>query len=149
MSPAADADAALVVLMSPSGPPSPSPPPESLFALGSRLLEVANWRDMQAELRSLPAGWSREGDPARICVVEPDTSLPGGVLGFDPANAAALIERGEADAWEALERAGWLAPAQRATGQRGPWPVRRADAPRTRPTRSRAVRALVSPGGFV
>jgi len=113
---AADADAALVVLMSPSGPPSPTPPPASLFALGSRLLEVANWRDMQAELRSLPAGWSRAGDPARICVVEPDTTLPGGVLGFDPANAAALIERGEEDAWEALERAGWLAPAAGVTG---------------------------------
>ncbi len=82
---AADADAALVVLLSPSGPPSPAPPPSSLFALGSRLLEVANWRDMQAELRSLPPGWSREGDPARMCVVEPDTTLPGGVLGFDPA----------------------------------------------------------------
>jgi predicted acylesterase/phospholipase RssA len=111
-----DADAALVVLMSPSGPPSPAPPPTSLFTLGSRLLEVANWRDMQAELRSLPAGWSREGDPARICVVEPDTTLPGGVLGFDPANAAALIGRGEEDAWRALERAGWLEAAERASG---------------------------------
>ena len=105
---AADADAALVVLMSPGIPPSPAAPPENLFALGSRLLEVANWRDMQAELRSLPTGWSREGDPARMCVVEPDTTLPGGVLGFDPVNAAALIERGEEDAWRALERAGWL-----------------------------------------
>ena len=105
---AADADAALVVLMSPSIPPSPAAPPDNLFALGSRLLEVANWRDMQAELRSLPTGWSRKGDPARMCVVEPDTTLPGGVLGFDPVNAAALIERGEEDAWRALERAGWL-----------------------------------------
>ena len=105
---AADADAALVVLMSPGIPPSPAAPPENLFALGSRLLEVANWRDMQAELRSLPTGWSRKGDPARMCVVEPDTTLPGGVLGFDPVNAAALIERGEEDAWRALERAGWL-----------------------------------------
>jgi predicted acylesterase/phospholipase RssA len=113
---AAGADAALVVLLSPSGPPSPSPPPASMFALGSRLLEVANWRDMQAELRSLPAGWTREGDPARVCVVEPDATLPGGVLGFDPANAAALIARGEEDAWEALERAGWLAPASGAEG---------------------------------
>jgi predicted acylesterase/phospholipase RssA len=116
---AADADAALVVLMSPSGPPTPGVPPASLFALGSRLLEVANWRDMQAELRSLPAGWSREGDPARMCVVEPDTSLPGGVLGFDPKNAAALIERGEEDAWEALERAGWLAGAGGKAGAAG------------------------------
>jgi predicted acylesterase/phospholipase RssA len=104
-----DADAALVVLLSPSGRPPTIAPPDSLFALAGRLLEVANWRDMQAELRSLPTGWSREGSPARVCVVEPDTTLPGGVLGFDPANAAALIERGEADAWRTLEQAGWLA----------------------------------------
>ena len=113
---AAEADAVLVVLMSPSGRPSSAPPPGSLFALGSRLLEVANWRDMQAELRNLPAGWSREGDPARACVVEPDATLPGGVLGFDPVNAAALIERGEEDAWRALERAGWLAAPGSAAG---------------------------------
>jgi predicted acylesterase/phospholipase RssA len=105
---AAEADAVLVVLLSPSGPPSPAPPPGSLFALGSRLLEVANWRDMQAELRNLPTGWSRQGDPARVCVVEPDATLPGGVLGFDPATAAALIERGAADAWRALDRARWI-----------------------------------------
>jgi predicted acylesterase/phospholipase RssA len=113
---AADADATLVVLLSPSRSPSPAPPPSSLFTLAGRLLEVANWRDMQAELRSLPPGWSREGDPARMCVVEPDTSLPGGVLGFDPTNAAALIARGEEDAWEALERAGWLAPIGEGAG---------------------------------
>jgi predicted acylesterase/phospholipase RssA len=109
---AADADAALVVLLSPSGQRPATAAPDSLFGLAGRLLEVANWRDMQAELRSLPAGWSRTGDPARICVVEPDATLPGGVLGFDPANAAALIARGEQDAWQALERAGWLAPAE-------------------------------------
>jgi predicted acylesterase/phospholipase RssA len=106
---AADADAVLVVLLSPSGRPSQTAPPESLFSLAGRLLEVANWRDMQAELRNLPAGWTREGDPARVCVVEPDATLPGGVLGFDPAIAAALIKRGAEDAWGALERAGWLA----------------------------------------
>lgn len=105
-----DADAVLVVLLSPSGRPSIAPYPESLFALAGRLLEVANWRDMQTELRHLPAGWSREERPARVCVVEPDDMLPGGVLGFDPAQAPGLMERGEADAWEALERAGWLAP---------------------------------------
>ena len=109
---AAGADAALVVLLSPSGQRPATVSPESLFALAGRLLEVANWRDMQAELRSLPPGWSREGDPARMCVVEPDATLPGGVLGFDPANAATLIQRGEQDAWRALEHAGWLAPAE-------------------------------------
>lgn len=108
---AAEADAAIVVLLSPSGRPSPAPPPPSLFALGSRLVEIANWRDMQAELRSLPEGWSRDGNPARVCVVEPDSTLPGGVLGFDAEHAAALIRRGEEDGWAALERAGWLAAA--------------------------------------
>jgi predicted acylesterase/phospholipase RssA len=108
---AAEADAVLVVLLSPSGRPSPSAPPRSLFGLAGRLLEVANWRDMQAELRNLPPGWSRDERPSRICVVEPDSALPGGVLGFDPAHAAELIGRGEEDAWRALERAGWLEPA--------------------------------------
>jgi predicted acylesterase/phospholipase RssA len=107
---AAEADAVLVVLLSPSGRPSPAQPPESLFGLAGRLLELANWRDMQAELRSLPPGWSRDESPARVCVVEPDSPLPGGVLGFDPAHAGALIARGEEDAWRALERAGWLEP---------------------------------------
>jgi predicted acylesterase/phospholipase RssA len=107
---AADADAVLVVLLSPSGRPSVAPYPESLFALAGRLLEVANWRDMQTELRQLPEGWSREAQPSRLCVVEPDDTLPGGVLGFDPEQAGTLIARGEQDAWAALERAGWLAP---------------------------------------
>ena len=107
---AAEADAVLVVLLSPSARPSVAPYPESLFALAGRLLEVANWRDMQTELRHLPEGWSRDERPARLCVVEPDDVLPGGLLGFDPAQAPDLIERGEQDAWLALERAGWLAP---------------------------------------
>jgi hypothetical protein len=34
--------------------------------------------------------------------------LPGGLLGFDPAVAAELIERGERDAWRDLAAAGWL-----------------------------------------
>lgn len=109
---AAGADAVLAVLLWPSARPSVTPYPDSLFGLAGRLLAVANWRDMQTELRQLPPGWSRDERPARICVVEPDDVLPGGVLGFDPAQAAALIERGERDAWAALERAGWLAPAE-------------------------------------
>jgi hypothetical protein len=43
--------------------------------------------------------------------VEPESALPGGVFGFDPANARELIRRGEADAWRALERARWVVPA--------------------------------------
>ena len=46
---------------------------------------------------------------ARVCVVEPAAPLPGGVMDFTPGRAAELIQRGEEDAWAALERAGWLA----------------------------------------
>jgi hypothetical protein len=92
----------------------------SLFEMGGLLLELANWRDLQTELRSLPSDWTRvaardaSGDvtaPARVCVVEPDSALPGGLYGFGRANAIELMRRGEADAWLALERAGWLLPA--------------------------------------
>ncbi len=107
---AADADAVVVVLLSPSSAPSPGPPPESLFMLAGRLLELANWRDLQVELRNLPSGWARGDCPARMIVVEPDSALPGGVLGFDPAHAADLIQRGEEDAWRTFERACWLEP---------------------------------------
>ncbi|HTR96848.1 MAG TPA: patatin-like phospholipase family protein, partial [Candidatus Acidoferrales bacterium] len=108
---ARDADAIVVVLLTPSGSPTASPPPADLVALAGRLLELANWRDLQSELRQLPAEWSRERDPSRVCVVEPDRPLPGSVLNFDPAQAAALIALGEQDAWRALARAGWLVPA--------------------------------------
>jgi predicted acylesterase/phospholipase RssA len=102
-----DADAMLVVLMTPSESPTVSPPGD-MVQLAGRLLELANWRDLQAELRSLPEGWSRNGEPARVCVVEPERPLPGSVLGFDPTSAATLIALGEQDAWRALEHAGWL-----------------------------------------
>lgn len=105
------AEAVLVVLLSPSESPASAPPPADLVSLGGRLLELANWRDLQTELRHLPEGWSREGHPARVCVVEPQEPLPASLLGFDPAHAAALIELGERDAWAALGRAGWLAGA--------------------------------------
>ena len=109
---AAGADAVLVVLLSPSQSPTPALGTNDMFSLVGRLLEFANWRDLQTELRSLPAGWEREGDPARVCVIEPDRALPGTVLGFDPEQAGGLIALGELDAWLALERAGWLAPAE-------------------------------------
>ena len=100
----------LLVLLSPSASPSPDLP-RDLIGLGGRLLEIANWRDAQTELQSMPAEWSLRGSPARLCVVEPVDPLPGGVMGIDPTNARELIRRGAADAWAALERAGWLAPA--------------------------------------
>ncbi len=105
------ADAVLMVLLSPSESPAAAPPPADVVALGGRLLELANWRDLQTELRNLPAGWGRDGVPARICVVEPTESLPASILTFDPARAAELIELGRRDAWAALARAGWLAGA--------------------------------------
>jgi hypothetical protein len=102
------ADAVLVVLLSPSDSPATVPPPEGLVTLGGRLLELANWRDLQTELRNLPAGWERDGRPARVCVVEPRDPLPASMLSFDPGRAAELIALGESDAWTALSRAGWL-----------------------------------------
>ncbi len=106
-----DADAVLVVLLQPSESPAAAAPPADMAVLAGRLLELANWRDLQTELRELPGGWSRQGDPARVCVVEPPRPLPGTLLMFEPEQAARLIELGEADAWRALDRAGWLAPA--------------------------------------
>lgn len=105
------ADAVLVVLLSPSDSPSSAPAPADVVALGARLLELANWRDLQTELRHLPEGWSRAGRPARVCVIEPPVPLPASLLTFDPVRAGELVELGERDAWAALERAGWLAPA--------------------------------------
>jgi len=103
------ADAVLVVLLSQSESPPTVPRPEDLVTLGGRLLELANWRDLQTELRHLPAGWERDGRPARVCVVEPRDPLPAAMLSFDPVRAAELIALGERDAWTALARAGWLA----------------------------------------
>lgn len=103
-----EADAVIVVLMTPSHSPSPAPPPADLFGLAGRLLELANWRDMQAELRELPAAWTQPADPARLVVIEPLRALPGTVLGFDPAQAVQLADLGEQDTWRALERAGWV-----------------------------------------
>ena len=101
-------DAALVVLLSPSRPSAAASAPADVVALGSRLLELANWRGLQTELRHLPADWSRDGVPARVCVVEPQEPLPSSPLQFDPARAAELIELGRRDAWAALARAGWI-----------------------------------------
>ncbi len=105
------ADAVLTVLLSPSDRPSLASDRESLLDLGGRLLELANWRDLQTELRHLPEGWNRTAKPARVCVVEPQLPLPGGVLSFDPLMAADLIARGERDTWRTLEEAGWLEPS--------------------------------------
>jgi predicted acylesterase/phospholipase RssA len=114
-----DADAIVVVLVSPSsGPPHAGHEPH-LLELGGRLFEIANWRNLQTELRALPLGWSRgprsgaaagSEVPARVCVVEPEETLPGGMYGFSEANSAELMRLGARDAWRALEAGGWLAP---------------------------------------
>jgi hypothetical protein len=118
------ADAIIVVLVSPSSGPPTSRREPNLLDLAARLLEIGNWRDLQTELRGLPTGWvppvlltggrsegTTAGEVARVCVIEPDRVLPGGLYGFSPGNAAELRGRGERDARRALEAAGWLARA--------------------------------------
>ena len=103
-----DADAAIVVVVAPSGaPPAPRPPRNPLDVWG-RYLDLANWRDLQQELVALPAGWRGGELPVPLCIVEPEAALPGGVLAYSPPIASKLIRRGEQDAIRALERAGWL-----------------------------------------
>jgi hypothetical protein len=101
-------DAIIVVVLVPSHSPSSAPPPPDVVALGGRLLELSNWRDLQTELHHLPDGWDPAGTPARVCVVEPVVSLPANVLAFDPERVGELIALGRRDAWSALSRAGWL-----------------------------------------
>src|SRR5262245_5821240 len=113
------ADAVVVVLVSPSSGPAHAEREPHLLELGGRLLEIANWRNLQTELRALPPGWTREPSPsadgraafpARVCVVEPEAPLPGGHYGYSAAISAELFRRGTRDAWRALAAAGWLAP---------------------------------------
>jgi len=104
----AGADAALVIVVSPSGAPPQAQKPHNLVAMWARYLDVANWHDLQREMLALPDSWRGEASPHPLCVVEPAEALPGGVLAYSPKNAVELIERGEQDAWLALERAGWL-----------------------------------------
>jgi hypothetical protein len=99
----------VVVLMAPSTRPGGAGEVGMLMELVGRLVDIANWRDMQFELRSLPAAWSSQ-HPAPIVRVEPAEPLPGSLLGFDPSRAGTLMEHGERDMWAALERAGWLEP---------------------------------------
>ena len=105
-----EADALLLVLVSPSDSPPRLEAEPTLMEVAARLPQLSNWRDLQAELRGLPPQWTRTGDPARVCVIEPAEALPGSLLGFDPENAEELMRRGEADAWRALEQAGWTRP---------------------------------------
>jgi len=109
---AAGADAVLLVLVSPSHGPRRPRPQANLVEIAGLLSEIANWRDLQTELGRLPAGFSREGNPARICVVEPGSNLEGQMFDFNAKRAQKFIRWGERDAWKALEQAGWLEPAE-------------------------------------
>ncbi len=106
----AGVDAALVVVTTPTEAAlsSPGRSPHNLVELWGRYLDIATWRDLQQELRALPSEWRSPASPRPLCVVEPEGPLPGGVLAYAPALAEELLRRGEADAWRALERAGWL-----------------------------------------
>ena len=114
------ADALLLVLVSPSDTPPRLSHDPLLIDVAARLSQLANWRDLQSELTRVPAGWSREGDPARLCVVEPERALPGSLLTMEPSITNELLELGEADAWRALERAGWLESAPAHAGRHAP-----------------------------
>lgn len=105
------ADAVLVVLVAPGHGPRPPAGDMQVLDVMGRVLELADWRDLHIELLQLPAEWLATGPPRRLCVVQPDAALPGGLFGFDPDHAGELMRRGAADAWLALERAGWLEPA--------------------------------------
>ena len=107
------ADAILLVLVSPSSGPRAPTRGASVVELGSRLQELANWRDLQTELRQLPEDWRKAENPSRLCVVEPAEALPGWMFSFDPGAAGKLIEQGEEDAWKALEKAGWITTGER------------------------------------
>lgn len=106
----AQADAAVVVLLAPFREAPRTDDAGNVVDLGGRLVELANWRSLQRELRDVPAAWSvaGPGEPARVIVVAPEKPLPGGLFGFDPKRAAELIEQGESDAWKALEAGGWV-----------------------------------------
>jgi predicted acylesterase/phospholipase RssA len=106
------ADAILLVLVSPSSGPRAAGAETSVVELGWRLQELANWRDLQTELRQLDGRWKEEDPPRKLCVVEPREPLSTWMFAFDAVTARRLIDQGEADAWKALERAGWIGTAR-------------------------------------
>jgi predicted acylesterase/phospholipase RssA len=117
---ALNADAILLVLVSPSVGPSPSSEGATLIDIASRLNELSNWRDLQGELRDLPAQFSRDARPASVCVIEPAEPLGGSMFDFDPSRSGDRITMGEHDTWLALEAVGWLEPDPEAPLEGGP-----------------------------
>jgi len=110
---AAEADAVVVVLLVPPSALGRRTRGDDLVSLGSRLVEIANWRSLQLELAGLPKGWTEGGPgaPRRAVLVAPTAALPGGLLGFDPALAEQMIALGEEDTLRALREAGWIESA--------------------------------------
>jgi hypothetical protein len=104
-----DADAAIIIVVAPSGAPPALRPAKNPMDVWGRYLDLANWRDLQQELLSLPGAWRVGEKPLPLCIVEPEAPLPGGVLAYSPRIASKLIRRGELDALRALDHAGWLA----------------------------------------
>lgn len=104
-----DADAAIVVVVAPSGAPPALRTAKNPMDVWGRYLDLANWRDLQQELLALPGSWRGGEKPIPLCMVEPETPLSGGVLAYSPRVASKLIRRGEQDALRALDHAGWLA----------------------------------------
>ena len=107
---AAGADAIVVVLTAPSTGSITASRDSNMIELGARLLEVASWRQLNIQLESPSAESLRHGHrgfPA-VVVVEPETALPGSLLGFDSRLTDQVLKRGEADALRVLENAGWL-----------------------------------------
>jgi predicted acylesterase/phospholipase RssA len=102
------ADAVLLVLVSPAAGPRPARPEANLVEIAGRLSEIANWRDLQTELRRLPPKLSRSADPARLCVVEPEGPLEGAMFDFGARDGETFMKRGEQDALRCLAKAGWI-----------------------------------------
>ncbi len=115
---AAGADAILLVLVAPSEGPRPVSPRSNLVEIAGRLTELANWRDLHAELRHLPEAFRTEGGPAPVCVVEPPRPLEGTLFDFQAERSIQFMDQGEADARRALEQAGWLEAGESATPKR-------------------------------
>jgi hypothetical protein len=107
---AAEADAVVVVLLVPPAALGSRTHGDDLVSLGSRLVEIANWRSLQLELAGLPKGWTEGGPgaPRRAVLVAPTAALPGGLLGFDPVLAEQMIALGEEDTRRALRESGWI-----------------------------------------
>lgn len=107
---AAGADAIVVVLTAPSTGSITASRDSNMIELGARLLEVASWRQLNIQLEAPSAESLRHGHrglPA-VVVVEPETALPGSLLGFDSRLTDQVLKRGEEDALRVLENAGWV-----------------------------------------